>query len=56
MKADVINNIYPTFYYQGEKYGVDFKGLLYNKDTLKIVSKDKAYQIYKHAYEKENIV
>ena len=53
MKADVANNIYPTFHYNGRKYGVDFKGLIYDKDNLKIIPKNEAYKIYKYAYQQQ---
>ncbi len=51
MKADVANNIYPTFYYKGKKLGVDFKGLLYDKDTQRPITKDEAFEAYRYAYE-----
>jgi len=50
MKADITNNIYPTFHYQGKKLGVDFKGLLYDKQTQKYLSKTEAFQVYRYAY------
>ena len=50
MRADVVNNVYPTFTYHGRDLGVDFKGLLYDKKTLKILPRDEAFKIYKYAY------
>jgi calcineurin-like phosphoesterase family protein len=54
MKADVLNNKYPTFYYKNKRLGVDFKGLLYDKETSKILSKDEAYAVYRYAYNNKN--
>ncbi|WP_434580264.1 hypothetical protein MLC52_09925 [Sulfurimonas sp. NW15] len=53
MKADVINKIYPTFEYNGKKIGIDFKGLLYDKKDLKLLSRSEAYMVYKYAYNME---
>jgi len=53
MRADVANNIYPTFYYNGKKYGVDFKGLLYDKSTSHVIPRDEAFKIYRFAYEQQ---
>ena len=55
MKADVANNVYPTFYYKGKKLGVDFKGLLYDKATKKNISRDEAFEAYRYAYEYKDI-
>ena len=51
MKADIVNNIYPTFRYYNKELGVDFKGLLYDKKTSKILPREEAYKVYKYAYE-----
>jgi len=53
MRADVANNTYPTFYYNQRELGVDFKGLLYDKESLKILSTKEAFKIYKYAYHKQ---
>ena len=50
MRADTNNSIYPTFEYNGRELGVDFKGLLYDKETTHILSKEEAYRVYKYAY------
>lgn len=50
MKANTIKNVYPTFLYHGRKLGIDFKGYLYDKESLKVLSKDEAYIVYKYAY------
>ncbi|MEA3227613.1 MAG: hypothetical protein U9P38_00920 [Campylobacterota bacterium] len=54
MRADTIKDIYPTFLYNDRKLGVDFKGLLYDKSTLKILSKDEAYIVYRYAYNQKS--
>jgi len=54
MKADTINGIYPTYIYNNTKLGVDFKGLLYDKDSSRILSKEEAYRVYKDAYMHQN--
>jgi hypothetical protein len=51
MKADVANNIYPTFYYNGKRYGIDFNGLVYNKENSEVVPREEAYSVYRYAYE-----
>ncbi|WP_151899671.1 hypothetical protein [Sulfurimonas hydrogeniphila] len=53
MKADVVNKIYPTFEYNGKNIGIDFKGLLYDKKDLKLLSRSEAYMVYKYAYNME---
>ncbi len=50
MRADTIEGVYPTFEYQNQKLGVDFKGLLYNKKTSHILGRDEAFRVYKYAY------
>lgn len=51
MRADVANNIYPTFNYNGRRLGVDFKGLLYDKETKRTIPKHEAFEAYRYAYE-----
>ena len=51
MKADVDNDIYPTFEYLGRRLGVDYSGLLYDKKDSKILSKQEAFKVYRYAYE-----
>jgi len=53
MKADTVKNIYPTFYYNDRKLGIDFKGLLYDKKTLHILPRDEAFKVYRYAYEQQ---
>ncbi|MEA1892886.1 MAG: hypothetical protein U9N33_09260 [Campylobacterota bacterium] len=54
MRANTIKNIYPTFVYNNRKLGVDFKGLLYDKSTSRLLSRDEAYTVYKYAYNQQN--
>jgi len=56
MKADIANNIYPTFHYNDREFGVDFKGLLYDKQTQRTLPKNEAFEVYEYAYNhRENI-
>ena len=50
MKAKPSEDIYPSFDYQGRTLGIDFKGLLYDKKSAQIISKQEAFKIYKFAY------
>lgn len=50
MRADTLNNIYPTFVYKGKRLGVDFKGLLYDKESTRILPRAEAYKVYEYAY------
>jgi len=54
MKADTKNNIYPTFEYDGQKFGVDFSGLLYDKKDSKTLSRQEAFRVYRYAYQHKN--
>jgi len=54
MKADTEKKIYPTFNYNGRRFGVDFKGFLYDKEDLKFLPTDEAYKVYKYAYNQRN--
>jgi len=56
MRADIQNEVYPTYIYNNRRLGVDFQGLLYDKESSKILSKDEAYIVYKHAYNNQNNV
>lgn len=51
MKADTFNNIYPYLVYEDKKYGINFEGLLYEKETNKRISSEEAFKIYKYLYE-----
>jgi len=50
MRANTLKNIYPTFEYHERKLGIDFKGLLYDKKTTRILPREEAYRVYKYAY------
>ncbi|MEA3522724.1 MAG: hypothetical protein U9R50_07095 [Campylobacterota bacterium] len=54
MRANTTEKIYPTFIYDNKRLGVDFKGLLYDKESSKLLSKDEAYKVYKYAYSHQN--
>jgi hypothetical protein len=54
MKANVDRNIYPTLHYNNKRYGINFKGLIYDKEDLHILPKSEAFKIYEFAYEKRN--
>ena len=56
MRADTLKGIYPTYICDNRRLGVDFQGLLYDKESSKILSKDEAYIVYKHAYNNQNNV
>lgn len=57
MMPDAQNNIYPEVEYQGKKIGVNFKGLLYYKENLRLLSKNEAFKVYRYLYEhKKKIV
>ncbi len=40
-----------SFEYKGKKFSVNRRGLLYDIENLKIVSKSEAFKVYKYAYE-----
>jgi len=54
MRANTLNNIYPTFNYFGRKLGVDYSGLLYDKKDSKTLLKQEAFKVYRYAYEHQN--
>lgn len=51
MKANITKGVYPTFVYAGKRLGVDFKGLLYDKESSKLLSRYEAFKVYRYAYE-----
>lgn len=51
MKADIVNNVYPEVEYNGKRYGINFNGLLYNKETTATISTAEAKIIYRFLYE-----
>lgn len=51
MMPDVQNNIYPEVEYAGKKIGVNYRGLLYYKGDLSLLSKNEAFKVYRHIYD-----
>lgn len=51
MQANIQNNYYPEIEHKGKKIGVNFKGLLYDKESSKLLSTSEAYEVYKKLYE-----
>ncbi|MDQ7060892.1 MAG: hypothetical protein Q9M43_07025 [Sulfurimonas sp.] len=56
LSPDLRNNIYPTYHYQDLKLGVDSNGLLYNKETTKVLLRYEAFDAYKFAYNNQNSI
>ncbi len=50
LKADINKDIYPEVEYKGRKFGVNNRGLLYDKDTTRFISKQEAFKIYRYFY------
>ena len=50
LKADINNNIYPEILYKNKRYGIDFKGFIYDKSTNIDLKPQDAYEIYKFLY------
>ncbi len=50
LKPDVENDHYPEVEYNGRRLGVNFKGLLYDKETLRLLSTSEAFEVYRHFY------
>ena len=50
MKEDKINNVYPEMLFEGMRLGVNERGLLYDKDTNRVIPKYKAFEIYEKLY------
>jgi len=48
---DSIQGINSSFEYKGKKFSVNKRGLLYDTENFKIVSKSEAFKVYKYAYE-----
>jgi len=53
LQPDTQANAYPTYYYQTKRLGIDKRGLLYDKDTLRTLSTPEAYAVYRFAYNAE---
>lgn len=54
MKADADKEIYPEVVYNSRRVGVDFKGLLYDKETLNLLPMHEAFRVYEHFYTKKD--
>jgi hypothetical protein len=54
MRADTTKKIYPEIIHNGKLLGVTFKGYLYDKSTLKILSTNEAFEIYRELYSAQN--
>lgn len=51
MKPNVENNLYPYFIFNGQQYGINIKGLLYNQsNTNKLISRQEAFEIFDKLY------
>jgi len=51
MRANVETNYYPSIKIDGMKLGIDFKGLLYDKRTHKILPRVLAFEVYHRLYD-----
>ena len=54
MRANVVKNNYPSFDYYGRKLGVDYSGLLYDKESSRTLSREEAFKVYSYAYRHKN--
>ena len=54
MKPDIESGNYPEVNYMGKRLGVDNRGLLYDKDTLRLLSRSEAFKAYKYFFQKYN--
>jgi hypothetical protein len=59
MQPNTNTNHYPEVLVEDRRIGVDFKGLLYDKKTSKLLSRDEAFRIYRllyseHRFKKSN--
>ncbi len=50
MKPNVSKNHFPEVTYGDKKLGIDNRGLLYDKKTLRILHKDEAFEVYRYFY------
>lgn len=54
LQADTEKEIYPELDYQGKRIGVNFKGFLYDKSTIKNVTSQEAFAIYEYFYTRKD--
>ncbi|MCK5853688.1 MAG: hypothetical protein KAG56_00615 [Sulfurovaceae bacterium] len=56
MCADTEKKLYPKIIdHRGRKLGVNFKGLLYEVKTSKLLSTKEAFKVYEFLYKKKNL-
>jgi hypothetical protein len=48
--------VFPEFDYQNRIYGINKKGLLYDKDKNIVLSSKKAYEIYRYLYKSQIVI
>jgi len=53
MKANTNTNYYPEVTVEGRRIGVDHKGLLYDKQTLRLLNKADAFRVYDKLYQEQ---
>ena len=53
-KEDPINGKYPEFRFNGKLLAINERGLLYNKETKRILSTNEAFAIFEALYEKKD--
>ena len=52
-KEDPINGKYPEFKFNGKVLAINERGLLYNKETNRILSTNEAFRVYEALYERK---
>jgi len=52
LQPNINTNHYPEVEYKGRVLGVNFKGLLYDKDTLNLITTQEAFEVYRYFYNK----
>ena len=50
MMPNVQNNVYPEIQYNEQRLGVNFKGLLYDKESSYLLSRAEAINVYRYLY------
>jgi len=53
LMADTKYGAVTSFEYKGKSFSVNKRGLLYDTENLKIVSKSEAFKVYRYAYKHE---
>jgi len=52
LQPNINTNYYPEVEYKGRVLGVNFKGLLYDKSTLNLITTQEAFEVYRYFYNK----